>query len=184
MIKWSWTSSFSIKNSLSRWLSHQESPRSPIRGKILGVRGQGVDLDDVDGDLVLERRGRRQDHLNVTERLQKCFGTVVDSGLLGSGEVPRGEKMLYSGTDPESYIAEYTLVYEEKVDISSPRACHTAGYEGILTDFRVLSIRKSVALSVGTPYVPTVLPTVESMDHLLPGYSRSPFEVRCAEGTL
>ena len=27
--------------------------------------------------------------------------------------VPRGEKMLYSGTDPESYITEYTLVYEE-----------------------------------------------------------------------
>jgi len=29
-------------------------------------------------------------------------------------EVSRGEKMLYSGTDPESYITEYTLVYEEK----------------------------------------------------------------------
>ena len=29
-----------------------------------------------------------------------------------SGEVPRGEKMLYSGTDPESYITDYTLVYE------------------------------------------------------------------------
>ena len=28
-------------------------------------------------------------------------------------EVPRGEKMLYSGTDPESYITEYTSVYEE-----------------------------------------------------------------------
>ena len=33
---------------------------------------------------------------------------------VGSGEVSRGEKMLYSGTDPESYITEYTLVYEEK----------------------------------------------------------------------
>jgi len=30
-----------------------------------------------------------------------------------NGEVPRGEKMLYSGTDPESYITEYTLVYED-----------------------------------------------------------------------
>jgi len=30
-----------------------------------------------------------------------------------SGEVPRGEKMLYPGTDPESYISEYTLVYED-----------------------------------------------------------------------
>jgi len=39
-------------------------------------------------------------------------------GLLGPVsrvEVPRGEKMLSlcSGTDPESYITEYTLVYEE-----------------------------------------------------------------------
>jgi len=33
---------------------------------------------------------------------------------VGSGEVSRGEKMLYSGTDPESYITECTLVYEEK----------------------------------------------------------------------
>ena len=31
---------------------------------------------------------------------------------LASGEVSRGEKMLYSGTGPESYITEYTLVYE------------------------------------------------------------------------
>jgi len=30
-----------------------------------------------------------------------------------AGEVSRGEKMLSSGTDPESYITEYTLVYEE-----------------------------------------------------------------------
>jgi len=32
---------------------------------------------------------------------------------VASGEVPRGEKMLYSGTDPEPYITEYTLVYED-----------------------------------------------------------------------
>jgi len=29
------------------------------------------------------------------------------------GEVSRGETMLYTGTDPESYITEYALVYEE-----------------------------------------------------------------------
>jgi len=34
-----------------------------------------------------------------------------------AGEVPRGEKMLYSGTDPESYITEYTLVYENKLSL-------------------------------------------------------------------
>ena len=38
------------------------------------------------------------------------FLSVIDSG----GEVPREEEMLYSGTDPESYITEYTLVYKEK----------------------------------------------------------------------
>ena len=29
------------------------------------------------------------------------------------GEVPRGEKMLYFGTDAESYITEHTSVYED-----------------------------------------------------------------------
>jgi hypothetical protein len=33
--------------------------------------------------------------------------------LVDSGEIPRGEKMLFSGTDPESKITEYTSVYEE-----------------------------------------------------------------------
>ena len=31
------------------------------------------------------------------------------------GEVLLGEKMLQAGTDPESYITEHTLVYEDKV---------------------------------------------------------------------
>ena len=31
-----------------------------------------------------------------------------------SGEVSRGEKMLYSGTDPESYNTKHTLLYKEK----------------------------------------------------------------------
>jgi len=30
-------------------------------------------------------------------------------------EVSRGEKMLYSGTDPGSYITKHTLVYEDKM---------------------------------------------------------------------
>ena len=38
---------------------------------------------------------------------------MIDSGLVG--EVSRGEKMLYSGTEPQSYITEYTLVYAAKV---------------------------------------------------------------------
>ena len=32
---------------------------------------------------------------------------------MGFGEVSRGEKMLESGTDPESYITKYTSVYED-----------------------------------------------------------------------
>jgi len=35
-----------------------------------------------------------------------------------SGEVPRGEKMLYSGTDPESYITDHTLVYEDQTQFA------------------------------------------------------------------
>ena len=32
-----------------------------------------------------------------------------------SGDVPRGERMLYPGTDPEQYIHEYTLKYEDQL---------------------------------------------------------------------
>ena len=46
--------------------------------------------------------------------------TAVDR--LRVGEVQHGEKMLYSGTDPESYITEYTLVYE---DIHNTRSRYT-----------------------------------------------------------
>jgi len=42
--------------------------------------------------------------------------------LFGNGEVPRGEKLLYSGTDPESNITEYTLVYEDTITSSLSRS--------------------------------------------------------------
>ena len=32
---------------------------------------------------------------------------------LSPREVPREEKMLFEGTDPESYVTKYTLVYED-----------------------------------------------------------------------
>ena len=41
---------------------------------------------------------------------------MIYSGLVVSGEVPRGEKILYSGTDPESYITEHTLVYVDDTE--------------------------------------------------------------------
>jgi len=41
--------------------------------------------------------------------LLNCWVLALgDSWLVG--EVPRGEKMLYAGTDPESYVTRYTLV--------------------------------------------------------------------------
>jgi len=36
-------------------------------------------------------------------------------GVDRPGEVPRGEKTLYAGTDPESYITEYTIVYDDEM---------------------------------------------------------------------
>ena len=36
--------------------------------------------------------------------------------MLRTGEVPRREKMPYSGTDPESYVTVYTLVYKDDTD--------------------------------------------------------------------
>ena len=36
---------------------------------------------------------------------------------MGSGEISRGEKMLSSGTDPESYITEYTSVHEDEFSL-------------------------------------------------------------------
>jgi len=48
----------------------------------------------------------------------QCLNVRFNAGVRRMGGrvgiyVSRGEKMLYSGTDPESYITEYTLVYED-----------------------------------------------------------------------
>ena len=50
-----------------------------------------------------------------------------------SGEVPRGETMLYAGTDPETYITEYISVYEENtlhLPTSRTSAVIDLGWEG------------------------------------------------------
>jgi hypothetical protein len=44
---------------------------------------------------------------------KRVWGLEREWFIKTAGEVPRGEKMLNSGTDPESYITEYTLVYED-----------------------------------------------------------------------
>ena len=38
----------------------------------------------------------------------------TDRLSVGSGEFPRGDKMLYAGTDPESYIAKHILICADK----------------------------------------------------------------------
>ena len=48
--------------------------------------------------------------LMATKTIHPC--SVIDSGV-ASGEVPRGEKMLQSGTDPESHITEHTSYITE-----------------------------------------------------------------------
>ena len=58
---------------------------------------------------------------NTDRRGGHCLQTLIDSRLVVG--VPRGETMLYSGTDPESYIAEYSLVYDENASrVDFPRS--------------------------------------------------------------
>ena len=64
---------------------------------------------------------------------------IVTSLVSAFGAVPRGEKMLYSGTGPESYITEYvssrretravhTAVFEER-SVRSSLSSHPLGFE-------------------------------------------------------
>jgi len=54
-------------------------------------------------------------HLTISSGHQYDFpqGIRAFPSVIDSGEVSRGERMLYSGADPESYITEYTLVYAD-----------------------------------------------------------------------
>jgi len=79
-----------------------------------------------------------------------------------SDEVPRGEKMLYSGTDPESYITEYTLIYEDKKEWSTaanprsqnPRSDAAETYSRVLAlEFRVSGYESGYGYSL-RPYGP------------------------------
>jgi len=47
--------------------------------------------------------------------LEKAGQIWSDRLRVASGEDPRGEKMLYSATDPESYITECASVYEDNI---------------------------------------------------------------------
>ena len=66
----------------------------------------------------------RKEAPGVKLKYQLTKMSVVCTGGGGAGfstRVSRGEKLLYSGTDPESYITEYTLLYEDKSTIARRR---------------------------------------------------------------
>ena len=52
----------------------------------------------------------------LLRRIAAPYNTLVKGRC--AGEVSRGEKMLYSGTDPESYITEYTLPTQSRISPS------------------------------------------------------------------
>ena len=70
-------------------------------------------------------------------RLETPF--VLRDGLR-VGEISRREKMIYSGTDPESYITEYTLVYEENEEHS---VCDISTTFSTLSTSQVLLLKRS-----------------------------------------
>jgi len=79
-----------------------------FRIECLGFRVQGVRVyDSLSG---VRGFGVRGEGLFSDDSLRVCWFL---SSSHPPGKVPRGEKMLCSGTDPESYITEHTLVYEE-----------------------------------------------------------------------
>jgi len=71
-------------------------------------------------DSVREREREREREYHLPRELATLFQYLKGSGGLYAtnlevdGTDPRGEKMLYPGTDSESYITEYTLVYEDQ----------------------------------------------------------------------
>ena len=71
-----------------------------VQGSGFGVRGSGC---------------RYATHLAQSNPSKRSSNAGSDRLCVGwpYGEVSRGEKMLCSTTDPEWYITEYTLVYED-----------------------------------------------------------------------
>ena len=65
-------------------------------------------------------------HSSKTTDMVRPDALVRVDRLRVSGEVPRGEKMFYPGTDPESYITDYTLVYEDVIGPTSHGPWHSS----------------------------------------------------------
>ena len=69
---------------------------------------------------------------------------MIDSGLIGCCEVPRGEKTLYSETDPESCTTEYTSAYKDETSASPSREEHLTRVWGLAPE----SQGRNLALTV------------------------------------
>jgi len=65
------------------------------------------------GEERLSRPGRAREQ-NFWRGKWSKGGNRLRVGWL-QGEVPRGEKMLFSGPDPESDITEHTSIYEDQI---------------------------------------------------------------------
>ena len=68
-----------------------------VQGFRVRVRGEGVCTES-----------KRVPVVRFTSPSTPSFQEMNRVDRLRAGEVPRGEKMLFSWTDPESYIIEYT----------------------------------------------------------------------------
>ena len=66
------------------------------------------------GAISHERGTPVRDLLGIRFELLSLRAAVELPFVTTSGEVSRGEKMDLPETDPESYITEYALVYEDK----------------------------------------------------------------------
>ena len=61
------------------------------------------------------RSGRSTLHTHTHTHTHTVTHTHTHTLVEASGEVPRGEKMLFLETDLESYVTEYTLIYDDKI---------------------------------------------------------------------
>ena len=113
MMKWTRASRLAIKNSFSgwHWYLHDVRPARLLRLLVHYPRHSSC----------APRQTSNIDISNTPAKYQflESSGGIAHHATLQElmfGEVSRGEKIFYSGPDPESYIIEYTLVYEDHMN--------------------------------------------------------------------
>ena len=68
------------------------------------------------------------------------------------GKVPHEEKMLPSGTDPESYITDYTLVYEDKWSAIRQGGFKAGDQVRLLTESKLPPVEMDPEAATSHPY--------------------------------